>query len=56
MVSYFFLVGCLVKELDDLLAELVVGFGPDATSLVGLDHSVFVCVEIKINYMTSAFF
>ena len=43
--SYFFLVGSLVQHLDDLLGELVVSSGPDATSLGGLDHSVFLCLQ-----------
>ena len=40
VVSYLLLVGCLVEELGDLLGELVVGAGPDATSLVCFDHRV----------------
>jgi len=40
-ISYFFLVGSLVEELDDLLGKFVVSLGPDATSLVYFDHSVF---------------
>ena len=37
-MSYFFHVGGLVQDLHDLLGELVVGLGPDASSLVSFDH------------------
>ena len=37
-MSYFFHVGGLVEDLHDLLGELVVGLGPDASSLVCFNH------------------
>ena len=51
-LSYFFLVSRLVKKLHDFLGQLVVGAGPDASSLVALDHDLFefgcVCVQVFV--------
>ena len=41
-MSYFFHVRGLVQDLHDLLGELVVGLGPDASSFARFNH--FVCL------------
>ena len=44
--------GGLVKELHDLLGELVVSLGPDSASLVCFDHLiVFVCLYKNKNLL-----